>query len=144
MGGLKKGQVTAKRAYEMADSLASSASSAKAAGNLFMNAAKNVAKREKKTGMKEVTTIYPGGATSLSMPDAIKNSKTFNGSDDWKKHGQMFLNRATHNSEKATRYRANADKAMAAANAKLKAQAGRDKPLPSSDGILSTIKNWFE
>ncbi len=140
MGGLKKGQVTAKRAYEMADSLASSAAAAKSAGKIFMRGAENVAKREKKSGMKEVTTISSGGMFS----DAFKNSKTFNGSEEWKKHGQMFLNRAAHNSEKATRYRANADKAMAAANAKLKAQAGRDKPLPSSDGILSTIKNWFE
>ena len=29
-------------------------------------------------------------------------------------------------------------------NVSNKPTAGRDKPLPSSDGILSTIKNWFE
>lgn len=41
-----------------------------------------------------------------------------------------------YNRLKAERYENAANKAMA--------QAGRDKPLPSSDGILSTIKNWFE
>ena len=132
MGKQKAAKVPVSRIRQMADSLESSAGSARSAGNIFMKGAKNVEKREKKSGMKEVTTIHSGRLFS----DA---SKTFNGSEDWKKHGQMFLNRAAHNTEKANRYRAVADKAEAAAKAK--AAIGRDKPLPSSDGIISTITN---
>ena len=46
---------------------------------------------------------------------------------------------ANYNRSKADRYENAANKAMA--NAKLKSTAGRDTPLPSSDGIIGTITN---
>lgn len=94
--GLKKGQVTAKRAYAIADSLDN---------------------REK------------------SIDIFVKNRVGLRPIND---AGRNRLNEYVKNKADANRIRSAADKAVA------KAQAGRDKPLPSSDGILSTIKNWFE
>jgi hypothetical protein len=45
-----------------------------------------------------------------------------------------------HNYEKSDRLKTRADAAMAKANA----AAGRDTPLPASEGLFSKIKNWFE
>ncbi len=94
--GLKKGQVTAKRAYAIADSIDN---------------------REKSI---DIFVKNRGGLAPIN--DAGRNR----------------LNEYVKNKADAKRIRSAADKAVA------KAQAGRDKPLPSSDGILSTIKNWFE
>jgi len=54
-------------------------------------------------------------------------------------HAEQTWRDFNHNYGKADRYRASADKAVAAAKAK--ASAGRDTPLPSSDGIIGTITN---
>lgn len=58
------------------------------------------------------------------------------------KAGFARIEASEKNKKESIRLKGIADKAVAAAKAK--AQAGRDTPLPSSDGILSTIKNWFD
>ncbi len=127
MGGLKKGQVTAKRAYEMADSLMNLANRKKQAAY----DQKYMGQGAVKNGKGDVQVLVNNFGGTLSGNDRLKIA-------------EKFKKQASADSTKSVRLKANADKAMAAANAKLKAQAGRDKPLPSSDGILSTIKNWFE
>lgn len=87
----KKGQVSATRAYQIADSLT------------------------KKAQLQAGATDYKGA-----------------------KFPKQLLSSSEANYQKAERIRSAADKAMK------KATAGRDTPLPSSDGIISKIKNWFD
>lgn len=108
MAKMKPGQVPAKRAYQMADSLQKRA-------DFDLQWAKGVGKvanEEKNPSIKSVL---------------LKNSaKSYND----------FM----HNYEKSNRYRTNADNAVN----KAKATAGRDMPLPSSEGIIGKIKNFFD
>ncbi len=55
------------------------------------------------------------------------------------KAGFARIEAAEKNKKESVRLKGIADKAMANANAKLK--AGRDKPLPSSDSIIGSITN---
>ena len=52
--------------------------------------------------------------------------------------GFSRIEAAEKNKAAANRFRSAADAAVA------KAKAGRDTPLPSSEGLFSKIKNWFE
>jgi hypothetical protein len=137
--GLKKGQVTAKRAYEMADSLMNNSSRNK----YYASEQKGVAESAIKRGN------WPGGLGVGKPAQKIsnKNTKFLSGvpSDEPSgnplsynqriKLSDKYLKQASADSTKAVRFRANADKAMAAANK----ATGRDTPLPSSDGIIGTI-----
>jgi len=146
MGGLKKGQVTAKRAYEMADSLMNNSRTNK----YFASQQKGIAESAIKRGN------WPGGLGVGKPAQKIsnKNTKFPSGAESDKPYGESlsynqriklssdYLKQSSADSTKSAQLKAKADKSVAAAKAK--AQAGRDKPLPSSDGILSTIKNWFK
>lgn len=68
----------------------------------------------------------------------LKSKSATNASDKQMYKRALDINNkfADYNRGKAERYENAANKAMA--------QAGRDKPLPSSDGILSKIKNFFD
>lgn len=90
--GLKKGQVTAKRAYDMADSL------------------KNVS------------------YTDHSISRQFKKEGNNKAANEW-------YNSAISAHKKSDRLKSIADKAIN------KAASGRDKPLPSSDGIIGSITN---
>lgn len=104
----KKGQISAKRTYEIADSLNKKAQ-------------------------------YQAGAMDFAV-DRLKKSK----SPAEKSKATSILNglarSSDYNYQKSDRLKSIADAAMAKANA----QKGRDTPLPSSDGIIGKIKNWFE
>lgn len=132
MTKFKKGQVSVTRAREMADSLMDKSKRLKDGGYAQLE----MGKAAIKNGVGGKKLPADGGDINLL-------GRTLSGIDRYN-IGKKAIKQASADSTKAVRLRANADKAMAAANAKLKAQAGRDKPLPSSDGILSTIKNWFE
>lgn len=101
--GLKKGQVTAKRAYEMADSLQKKAQ-------------------------------FQAGAMDFEA-QRLKYAKTPQEKADATSILEGLSRVSNHNYAKADRYRNNANKAVA------KATAGRDTPLPSSDGIIGSITN---
>jgi hypothetical protein len=102
MEKMKPGQISAKRAYEISDSLRKRADFdgkwAKATGDL--------ASKEKNPLIKE---------------SLLKNS-----AKSWREY--------THNYQKSDRLKTRADQAMNNANA-----AGRDIPLPSSEGMMSKI-----
>lgn len=104
----KTGQVSAKRAYEMSDSLKKKAQ-------------------------------YQAGAMDFAV-DRLKRAKN----PAEKSNATSVLNglarSSDYNYQKSDRLKSRADAAMAKANA----QKGRDTPLPSSDGIIGKIKNWFE
>lgn len=102
---MKPGQISAKRAYEMSDSLRRTA-----------NISGNWAMAQDKLAAKET---HP----------RVKEILSKDASQAWREYG--------HDSEKSDRLKSRADAAMAKANA----AAGRDVPLPSSEGIMSKITN---
>lgn len=107
---MKPGQISAKRAYEVADSLAKESQSSYRVADLYYNKANNKGK---------IMDMSP---------------------TDLRYYAEKQVRLADYNSEKSTRLKSRADAAMAKANA----AAGRDTPLPSSEGLFSKIKNWFE
>jgi len=125
---MKPGQISAKRAYEVADSLMENSKLHKLASaeqkNLGQAAIKN------KVGDKKVRIGHwsdsPFG-NYLSGNDRMKIS-------------EKYSKIASADSAKSVGLKSRADAAMAKANAAV----GRDNPLPSSEGLFSKIKNWFE
>ena len=107
---MKPGQISAKRAYEMADSLGTQYHSGVRVSKMFEKAASK-------------------GEKIMSM-----------GPSDLKSAAIKTRREAIYNLHKGDELRKKADAAMAKANA----AAGRDTPLPSSEGLFSKIKNWFE
>lgn len=75
-----------------------------------------------------------GGLAGVGSPLSTLN-KNSTRADSTRAYKTAFdkINAAEKNKKESVRLKNIADKAM-----------GRDKPLPSSDGILSTIKNWFD
>jgi hypothetical protein len=93
---MKPGQISAKRAYEISDSLMKSSLSPKTS-----------------YGIAKAIKDNPNGAGRGMMESMLKNSDA--------------------NVKKATRLKSAADAAVA------KATAGRDTPLPSSEGMMNKI-----
>jgi hypothetical protein len=112
MAKQKPAKVTVTRVRQMADSLMNSSKNWKETAFDFNQMSKGIPYN--KTGQK-YAEIYGTGASKSELVN------TSNG----------MQKRASADSTKAVRLRALADKAS----------AGRDKPLPSSDGIISTITN---
>ena len=124
MAKMKPGQISAKRAYEISDSLMDRSNKLKE----FASPQIRIGKGTIKNGVfdKQVPVRFPGGPT-LSGRDRLNI-------------GQKALKQASADSSKSDRLKSRADAAMAKANA----AAGRDTPLPSSEGLFSKIKNWFD
>lgn len=115
MAKMKPGQITAKRAYEISDSLMSNSKSLKQTAFDQMQMSKGIPYN--KTGQK-YQDIY-GGGFSKTERIGIANS---------------MQKKASADSSKSVRLKSRADQAMNNANA-----AGRDVPLPSSEGLMSKI-----
>lgn len=112
---MKPGQITAKRAYEISDSLMSNSKSLKETAFDQMQMSKGIPYN--KTGQK-YQDIY-GGGFSKTERIGIANS---------------MQKKASADSSKSVRLKSRADQAMNNANA-----AGRDVPLPSSEDMMSKI-----
>ena len=110
MAKMKPGQISAKRAYEISDSLRKEAGSSYRVADLYQKVANN-----------------KGKIMDMGPADLIH-------------YAEKQVRSADYNYSKANRLKSRADAAMAKANA----AAGRDTPLPSSEGLFSKIKNWFE
>lgn len=117
MAKMKPGQISAKRAYEMSDSLMNKSNSLKETAFDQMQMSKGIPYN--KTGGK-YQDIY-GGGFSKSERIGIAN---------------RMQKQASADSSKSVRLKSRADQAMNNANA-----VGRDVPLPSSEGIMSKITN---
>jgi hypothetical protein len=120
MAKMKPGQISAKRAYEISDSLMTNSKSLKETAFDQMQMSKGIP--YSKTGQK-YQDVY-GGGFSKTERIGIANS---------------MQKKASADSSKSVRLKSRADQAMNNANA-----AGRDMPLPPSEGLFSKIKNWFE
>lgn len=118
---MKPGQISAKRAYEISDSLMKKSNSLKETAFDQIQISKGIPYN--KTGGK-YQDIY-GGGFSKSERIGIAN---------------RMQKQASADSSKSVGLKSRADAAMAKANA----AAGRDTPLPSSEGLFSKIKNWFD
>jgi hypothetical protein len=105
MEKMKPGQISAKRAYEISDSLAKESQSSYRVADLYYNKANNKGK---------IMDMSP---------------------TDLRYYAEKQVRSADYNSEKAKRLKTRADAAVA----KAKATAGRDMPLPSSEGMMSKI-----
>jgi hypothetical protein len=116
MAKIKPGQISAKRAYEISDSLMTNSKSLKETAFDQMQMSKGVPYN--KTGQK-YQDIY-GGGFSKKERVGIANS---------------MQKKASADSAKSVGLKSRADAAMAKANA----TAGRDTPLPSSEGMMSKI-----
>ena len=101
---MKPGQISAKRAYAIADSL------------------------DKVSGLAGVGSPLSSLNKKSTAADSAKAYKA----------GFARIEAAEKNKQSANRFRAAADQAMNKANA-----AGRDTPLPSSEGLFAKIKNIF-
>lgn len=117
MAKMKPGQISAKRAYEVSDSLMGKSKSLKETAFDQMQMSKGIPYN--KTGQK-YQDIY-GGGFSKTERAGIAN---------------RMQKQASADSTKAVRLKSRADQAMNNANAK-----GRDMPLPSSEGMMSKIAN---
>jgi hypothetical protein len=106
MAKMKPGQISAKRAYAIADSL------------------------DKASGLAGVGSPLSSLNKKSTAADSAKAYQA----------GFARIESAEKNKQAANRFRSVADAAMAKANA----AAGRDTPLPSSEGLFSKIKNWFD
>jgi hypothetical protein len=114
MGKQKAAKVPVSRIRQMADSLMD-----------LSNRKKQTAYEQKSMGQGAVRN---GKGNVQVLVDNF--GSTLSGNDRLK-IADKFKKQASADSAKAVRFRALADKAT----------AGRDKPLPSSDGIISTITN---
>jgi hypothetical protein len=101
----KKGEISAKRTYEISDSL----------------------KRE--SGLAGVGSALSTLNKNSTRADSVNAYRT----------GFAKIDAAEKNRKESGRLKLLADSAMNKANA----QKSRDMPLPSSDGIMGTITNWF-
>lgn len=125
MAKMKPGQISAKRAYEISDSLMDRSNSLKAAAIPQIRMGKGAIKN--KVGDRQI---------SVSTSDPKTWGKTLSGRDRVN-IGQKFLKQASADSAKSVGLKTRADAAMAKANAAV----GRDTPLPSSEGMMSKIAN---
>lgn len=114
---MKPGQISAKRAYSLADSLMTNSKSLKETAFDQIQMSKGIPYN--KNGQK-YQDIY-GGGFSKTERIGIANS---------------MQKKASADSSKSVRLKTRADQAMNKANA-----AGRDMPLPSSEGMMSKIAN---
>jgi hypothetical protein len=122
MEKMKPGQISAKRAYEISDSLMDKSKKLKEFAYPQIRIGKATIKN--KVADKQVSS-------STSNPKTWGN--TLSGRDRLN-IGQKALKEASADSSKAVRLKSRADQAMNNANA-----AGRDVPLPSSEGMMSKI-----
>lgn len=90
--------------------------------------------------LKKKAQFQAGGMDFAAQ--RLKSAKTPQEKKDATSIIEGLSRSSEHNYQKSDRLKSVADKAMA--TAKIKATAGRDTPLPSSDGIIGTIKSWFE
>lgn len=123
---MKPGQISAKRAYEISDSLMDRSNKLKEFASPQIQIGKATIKN--KVADRQLPTLakpFEGPAT-LSGRDRLNI-------------GQKALKQASADSSKSVRLKSRADAAMAKANAAV----GRDTPLPSSEGLFSKIKNIF-
>lgn len=104
---MKPGQISAKRAYEMSDSLKKEAASSYRVADLYYSAAGN---------KQKIMSMQPS---------------------DLVNYAEKQVRSADYNTSKSKMLKSRADAAMAKANL----AAGRDTPLPSSEGIMSKITN---
>jgi hypothetical protein len=125
MEKMKPGQISAKRAYEISDSLMDKSKKLKEFAYPQIRIGKATIKN--KVADKQVSS-------STSNPKTWGN--TLSGRDRLN-IGQKALKEASADSSKAVRLKNRADAAVA----KAKATAGRDMPLPSSEGMMSKIAN---
>jgi hypothetical protein len=115
-------KITAKRAYEISDSLMDKSKKLKE----FAYPQIQIAKGTMKNGVFDKQVMIPGSYTG-------NGARTLSGRDRLN-IGQKALKEASADSSKAVRLKSRADQAMNNANA-----AGRDVPLPSSEGMMSKI-----
>ena len=118
---MKPGQITAKRAYEVADSLMDRSKRLKESAYEQIYIGKGAIKNG--VGDKQVRI----NTSDLSAPYSLSGRDRLN-------IGQQRLKEASADSSKSVRLKSRADQAMNNANA-----AGRDVPLPSSEGLMSKI-----
>jgi hypothetical protein len=114
MAKQKPAKVPVSRLREMADSLMDSANRKKQAAYDQKYMGQGAVKNKK----GDVQVLIDNFGSTLSGNDRLKIA-------------EKFKKQASADSSKAVRFRALADKAT----------AGRDTPLPSSDGIIGTITN---
>lgn len=125
---MKPGQISAKRAYEVADSLMDRSNSLKTAAYDQKMIGKGTVKN--KIADKQVSTFaFP----TFDKPSS-RGPATLSGNDRLK-IADNLQKQASADSSKSVRLKSRADAAMAKANAAV----GRDTPLPSSEGIMSKI-----
>lgn len=118
---MKPGQISAKRAYEISDSLMDRSKGLKESAYNQIEMGKGAIKN--KVGDKQLRA--DGG-------DLLLLGKTLSGRDRLN-IGKQRLREASADSAKSVRLKSAADAAVA------KATAGRDTPLPSSEGMMSKI-----
>ena len=128
MAKMKPGQISAKRAYEISDSLMDNSKRLKE----FAYPQIQIGKATIKNKVADKQVLLPGSYT-------FNGPRTLSGRDRLN-IGQKALNQASADSSKSVGLKSRADAAMAKANAAV----GRDTPLPTSEGLFSKIKNWFE
>ena len=126
MAKLKTGQITAKRAYEMADSLSKSSKTLSYVGNRLADRSSSSSERKKDWKDKNPSVINLTGIPGETKGTTIKGVK------EMKNTSEKYKNLASSNMQKA-------DMLTSRANA----ATGRDTPLPSSEGLFSKIKNIF-
>ena len=107
---LKPGQVTARKAYAMSDSLNKSAGQISRTSEKIANRISSVRKDEARN--KPAPTIYMTGI------GAAKRDSTLTGSKDMEKYTKDAPKAANANREKADRLKSRADDAMSAASKK--------------------------
>ena len=130
MDKLKPGKISTKRAYEISDSLMDKSNRLKAAAYDQRMIGKGTIKN--KVADKQVSTFaFP----TFHKPSS-RGPATLSGNDRLK-IADNLQKQASADSAKSVLLKNRADAAVA----KAKAAAGRDVPLPSSEGIMSTISN---
>jgi hypothetical protein len=126
MAKQKPAKVPVSRVRQMADSLMDKSKKLKDFGYDQISIGKA---RKKNNTYDSVISWEKASAISDSM--GIKAKPDYLTGRDHYNRGRQALKQASADSTKAVRFRALADKAS----------AGRDTPLPSSDGIIGTITN---
>lgn len=132
MAKMKPGQVSAKSVYKISNSLMDKSNLKKKIGDNIVKSAKDEIKRTNL--VSKMGSSFLGSKYASEVNDKLKNSGSFlqNAINDKNK----LYKGAKKDSLKSVNLKSRADKAMA--------QAGRDMPLPSSEGIIGKIKNFFD
>lgn len=129
---MKPGQVSAKNAYKISNSLMDKSNLKKKIGDNIVKSAKDEIKRTNLVG--KMGPSFLGSKYSSEVNDKLKNSVSL--LENATNNRNKLYQGAKKDSLKSVNLKSRADAAMA--------QAGRDTPLPSSDGIIDKIKNWFD